>query len=42
VAAVIVVEVADVDPAAQEVVVAPEVVAAIAVAARANAGHRPW
>jgi hypothetical protein len=36
VAAVIVVEVADVDPAAQEVV------AAIAVAARANAGHRPW
>jgi hypothetical protein len=31
-----VVEVADVDPAAQEVV------AAIAVAARANAGHRPW
>jgi hypothetical protein len=38
VAAVIVVEVADVDPAAQEVVVAP----AIAVAARANAGHRPW
>jgi hypothetical protein len=36
VAAAIEAAVADVAPAA------PEVVAAIAVAARANAGHRPW